>query len=71
MVFDDYTGQHAKEVVFPTPQNISRLHIQVLNPYGHPIDMCAANFSFSLEITEVQNSSLYNSIMGSQASHYF
>jgi hypothetical protein len=71
MVFDDYTGQHAKEVVFPTPQNISRLHIQVLNPYGQPIDMCAANFSFSLEITEVQNSSLYNSMMGSQASHYF
>jgi hypothetical protein len=71
MVFDDYAGQHAKEVVFPTPQNISRLHIQILDPYGEVIDLCSANFSFSLEITEVQNSSLYNAFLGSQAAHYF
>lgn len=71
MVFDDYTGQHAKEVTFPTPQNLSRLHIEVLDPYGEKIDMCAANLSFSLEVTEVQNSSLYNSLMGSMSSHYY
>lgn len=71
MTFDDYASQHAKEVVFPAPQNISRLHIQVLDPYGEPIDMCSSNFSFSLEILEIRNSSLYNTILGSIGSHYF
>lgn len=71
MSFDDYSSQHAKEVVFPTPQNISRLHIQVLDPYGEPIDMCSSNFSFSLEVLEIRNSSLYSTILGSISTHYF
>lgn len=71
MAFDDYASQHAKEVVFHNPENIARLHIQVLDPYGQPIDMCSSNFSFSLEVLEIRNSSLYNTILGSISTHYF
>ena len=65
MAYDDYSGEHAKEVVFPAPQNLSRLHIQVLDAYGEPIDMCSANFSFSMEVLEIKNSSLYNTVRDS------
>lgn len=71
MVYDDYAGQHAKEVVFPAPENLSRLHIRVVDAYGVPVDLCAMNFSFSLEVMEVRNSSLYSTLQGSQSSHYF
>jgi len=71
MSFDDYAGKHSKEVVFPNPENISRLHIRVLDPYGVPIDMCSANFSFSLEVLEIKNSSLYSTLLGSISTHYF
>ncbi len=70
MTFDDYTGQHIKEYVFPAPVDLSRLHIQVLDKYGDVMDLCASNFSFSLEVTEVRNLSLYNTIRDSLATQY-
>jgi hypothetical protein len=65
MAYDDYSGEHAKEVVFPAPQNLSRLHIQILDAYGDPIDMCSANFSFSMEVLEIKNSTLYDTVRDS------
>lgn len=65
MSFDDYASQHAKEVVFPAPTDLSRLRVQVLDPYGEVLDMCSAQFSFSVEVLEVRNLSLYNTIRDS------
>ena len=62
MAFDDYAGQHAKEVVFPTPQDLSRLHVQLLDAYGEPIDLGSSQFSFSIEVLEIMNLSLYNTV---------
>jgi hypothetical protein len=62
MTFDDYASQHAKEVTFPNPQDLSRFQIQLLDPYGELIDMCSSQFSFSMEVIEVRNLSLYNTI---------
>jgi hypothetical protein len=62
MTFDDYASQHAKEVTFPNPQDLSRFHIQLLDPYGVPVDMGSSEFSFSLEVIEVRNLGLYNTI---------
>ena len=62
MAFDDYASQHAKEVVFPTPQDLSRLHVQLLDAYGEPIDMNSSQFSFSIEVLEIMNLSLYNTV---------
>jgi hypothetical protein len=62
MTFDDYASQHAKEVVFPSPVDLSRLRVQVLDVYGEVIDMCSMQFSFSLEVLEVRNPAVYNAI---------
>jgi hypothetical protein len=62
MAFDDYASQHAKEVVFPTPQDLSRLHVQLLDAYGEPIDMGSSHVSFSIEVLEIMNLSLYNTV---------
>lgn len=65
MSFDDYASQHVKEVVFPAPQNIARLRIRVVDAYGEVVDLCSTNFSFSLEVLEIRNSSLYNAVRDS------
>ena len=65
MTFDDYAGQHAKEVVFPAPVDLTRLRIQVLDPYGEPLDLCTSQWSFSLEVLEVQNPLLFNALRDS------
>ena len=67
MTFDDYAGQHAKEVVFPSPVDLSRLRVRVLDPYGEVVDMCSAQFSFSLEVLEIRNPLVYNAVRDSLA----
>lgn len=62
MSFDDYASQHAKEVVFPTPQDLSRLQVQLLDPYGEILQMGSTNVSFSIEVLEIMNLSLYNTV---------
>jgi len=62
MTFDDYASQQAKEVTFPAPYDLMRFKIQLLDPYGHQVDMESTNFSFSMEVLEVCNLSLYNLI---------
>jgi hypothetical protein len=62
MNFDDYAGHHAKEVTFPAPYDLTRFKIQLLDPYGQLLAMDSSNFSFSLEVLEVRNLSLYNMI---------
>jgi hypothetical protein len=62
MTFDDYGSQHAKEVVFPSPVDLTRMRIQVLDIYGEVVDMCSMQFSFSLEVLEVRNPAIYNAV---------
>jgi hypothetical protein len=70
MSFDDYASQHAKEVVFPNPMDLSRFHIQIIDAYGNIMDLCDSQFSFSLEVLEVKNLSLYNTIRDSISTQY-
>jgi hypothetical protein len=65
MAFDDYASQHIKEVVFQNPRDLSRFHVRVLDPYGEPVDMCSAHISFSLEVLEIQNHTLYDTVRDS------
>jgi hypothetical protein len=62
MTYDDYASQHVKEVTFPTPQDLSRLHVRLLDMYGELTDMGSAQVSFSIEVLEIMNLSLYNTI---------
>jgi hypothetical protein len=49
-------------VVFPSPVDLSRLRLQVLDVYGEVVDMCSMQFSFSLEVLEVRNPAVYNAV---------
>jgi hypothetical protein len=62
MTFDDYASQHIKEVVFTAPRDLERFHIEMLDAYGLEVDFCSAQFSFSLEVLEIQNPTLYDTV---------
>jgi hypothetical protein len=70
MNFDDYTGHHAKEVTFPNPYDLTKFKIQLVDPYGQLLQMDSAQISFSLEVLEVRNLSLYNVIRDSFATKW-
>ena len=70
MSFDDYASQHAKEYVFTNPVDLTRLHIQVLDPYGEVMDLCSAQWSFSVEVLEIKNLTMYNAIRDSIGVRY-
>ena len=70
MAHDDYASQHIKEYVFPNPVDLSRLHIQALDPYGNVMALCGTEWSFSIEVLEIKNLSLYNTVRDSIALQY-
>jgi hypothetical protein len=70
MAFDDYAGNHIKEIVFTTPQDIQKLHIELVDAYGQHLDLCNTHYSFSIEVLEIKNLSLYNYIRNSLATEY-
>jgi hypothetical protein len=70
MAFDDYASQHIKEVIFPNPTDVTRLKVQLFDPYGNIMEMCGAQISFSIEVLEVKNLSLYNTIRDSFVLRY-
>jgi hypothetical protein len=70
MTFDDYAGHHIKEVVMTGPEDLRRLHIQIVDAYGEVVDMPCTNFSFSLEILEIMNVNLFNAFRESLSMPY-
>lgn len=62
MTFDDYTSQHIKEVVFSAPRDLERFHVELVDAYGLEVDFCSGQFSFSLEVLEIQNPTLYDTV---------
>lgn len=70
MTFDDNGNQHLKEVVFQNPRDLLRFHVQLLDDFGEVVDMCTAQFSFSLEVLEVLNPSLFDAVRDSLTLRY-
>ena len=70
MTFDDYASQHIKEIVFQNPRDLLRFHVQLLDSFGEVVDMCTGQFSFSLEVTEVLNPSLFDAVRDSMMLQY-
>ena len=70
MTYDDYASQHAKEYVFPNPIDLTRLHVQAVDPYGVVMDLCSAQWSFSVEVLEIKNLSMYNTVRDSIGLQY-
>jgi hypothetical protein len=69
MTYED-ANQNINEVVFPAPTDISRLRISLLDIYGETIDLCSTQFSLSIEVLEVKNLSLYNTMRDSLSMQY-
>lgn len=70
MTYDDYSSGQAKEVTFPAPYDLSRFKIQILDPYGESVDMDSSQFSFSMEVLEVRNLKLYNTLRNAFAADW-
>ena len=65
VAYDDYAGGLRREVVFQNPRDIPRLHVQVLDAYGSPVDLCTSEFSFALEVLEIQSTTLFDTMRDS------
>ena len=59
VIFDNGTNVITKEYLFHQPTNIQSIPVQVLDAYGNIVDLNGLNFSFTLELTEVLDHSLY------------
>jgi hypothetical protein len=68
--YDDVSTQHYREIVFQTPQDISRLKVQVLDGYGVPVELGQAQFSCALELIEIVNQSLFDTVRDSITLQY-
>ena len=60
VIYDDGSTLMSNEIVFPSPIDLKVLNVKLVDPYGDIVDLNCMNFSFSLEITEVLNTSLYD-----------
>ena len=60
VIYDDFGSCITNEIIFPQPQNLSILNITLKDPYGGIVDLNGLDYSFTLEITEVQNTRLYD-----------
>jgi len=60
VIYDDGSTLMSNEIIFPSPTDLQILQVKLMDIYGDPVDLNGMNFSFSLEITEVLNTSLYD-----------
>ena len=58
----DNPSSLAKEYFFKSPTDISSIPVQITDPYGQILDLNGTDFSFSLEVKEVLDSSLYEAM---------
>ena len=58
-IFNDGSNLLSNDIIFPAPIDIKRLNVKLMTPFGKIVDLNDMNFSFSLELTEVTNTKLY------------
>jgi hypothetical protein len=62
--YDNGGNTITKEYFFQQPTNISSFQVRLSDPYDQDIDLVGLDFSFTLEMRAVMNSSLYDSMRG-------
>ena len=65
IIFDDGYTVLSNEIIFPRPMDLKQVKVRLLDSYGVAIDLHHLNLSISLEITEVMNVQLYDSMRNS------
>ena len=59
VIYDDGSTLLCNDIIFPSPVDLKQIQVVLMDPYGVPLDLCGLDFSFSLEVTEVLNTTLY------------
>lgn len=62
IVYDDGTNMISKTIKFPQPQNITSFRVRLTDAYGVPL-RGIPNFSFTIELVELLNNSLYTTYL--------
>lgn len=63
-VFDNnYINSSTKEYIFEQPVNIQRLVISMLDVYGNVLELNGASFSMTIELKQVNDSSVYEKLL--------
>ena len=60
--YDNSINKSSKEFCFKTPTDILSIPVTVMDPYGQILDLNGMDFSFSLEVKEILDSSLYEAM---------
>lgn len=60
--YDDNSNMVRKEHTFLAPTNISQLRIRLLDSFGVPVRLNTADWSLTLEITEIVNTKMYDKL---------
>lgn len=61
--FDDNSNLIRKEYTFLSPVNIPFFQISLLDPWGQLVNMMDADWSYTIEVTEIKNSKMYNNLL--------
>lgn len=61
--FDDGTNLIRKEYTFISPVNIPFFQISLRDPWGDLVNMMDADWSYTIEVTEIKNSKMYNNML--------
>ena len=59
VIYDDGSTLLSNDIIFPSPVDLKQIKVRLTDPYNKVIDLNYMNFSFSLEITEVMNTKMY------------
>ena len=62
ILFDNGANTLTKEYAFSQPTNLTAFPVRLSDPYDQTIDLNGMEFSFTMEIKEILDSSLYESI---------
>jgi len=62
VIYDNGANTVFKEITFQQPVNVSSFPVQLLEPDGDIVNLEGANFSFTLEVVEALDPSLYEHI---------
>ena len=65
VLFDNGANTLTKEYAFNQPTNITSFPVRLSDPYDQTIDLNGMEFSFTLEIKEILNSNMYETLRSS------
>lgn len=61
--FDDNSNLMRKEYTFLSPVNIPFFQISLRDPWGDMVNMMDADWSYTMEVTEIKNSKMYTNLL--------